>query len=126
MQKQITLFFKHFQKSCFLLGLCYHVLLCFIVLVSCIFSYFFLNYNNPTAFWLRLMGMHNEKIWFLKNVQILSLPSFLNESMIQWSINKYSYSLHSWMNQLFKWIGWINDSMTHSWRQWLVATYCQF
>ncbi len=35
-------------------------LLCFIVLVSCIFFFFLPNQNNLTAVWLRLIGMHNE------------------------------------------------------------------
>ncbi len=37
------------------------MLSCFIVLVSCIISFFLPNQNNPTAVWLRLIGMHNEK-----------------------------------------------------------------
>ncbi len=51
--KQIKLFFLIFKNQVFLL--------CFVVLVSHIFSYFLPNQNNPTEDWLRLIGMHNEK-----------------------------------------------------------------
>ncbi len=57
---------RHFQKSYFLL--CYLV---FIVLVSCVFSYFLTyNKNNPTAVWLRLIGMHNEETAFANKLFI--------------------------------------------------------
>ncbi len=39
-------------------------LLLLILSVSCIFI--LLNQNNPTAVWLGLTEMHNEKKWFLK------------------------------------------------------------
>ncbi len=45
--------------------LCYVV----IVLVSCIFIYIYIlsNQNNPTAVWLGLIGMHNEKNMIFEN-----------------------------------------------------------
>ncbi len=39
----------------------------FIVLVSCFF--FLPTQNNPTAVWLRLTGMHNEKTWIMRTVK---------------------------------------------------------
>ncbi len=35
------------------------------------------NQNNPTPVWLRLIGMHNEKTWFLKLLKI-ELYVFVN------------------------------------------------
>ncbi len=57
-----------FQKSCFLL--CYHVFIVIFCVSSSFFFFFFLpSQNNPTAVWLRLIGMHNEKTWFRRIVK---------------------------------------------------------
>ncbi len=66
-KKKIIQFFSTFSKIVLLFYYYYHVimfLLLLILSVSCIFI--LLNQNNPTAVWLRLTEMHNEKTWFLK------------------------------------------------------------
>ncbi len=41
--------------------------------------------NNPTAYWLRLIGMHNEKTWFLKMVKIWVI------CFCKWTLHIYIY-----------------------------------
>ncbi len=55
-------------------------LLCFVLVVF--FSYFLPNQNNPTAVWLRLIGMHNEKTWLLKIVKNGVLFLQMNSSYV--------------------------------------------
>ncbi len=45
------------------------------------FNNFLPNQNNPTAVWLRLIGMHNEKTWFWKFLKT-ELSVFANELFI--------------------------------------------
>ncbi len=67
LQKQITQLFS-FSKN--------HVFYCYVLIVgvSCIFfKLFLLNQNNPTAVWLRLIRMHNEKHDFCSSEFVLSV-----------------------------------------------------
>ncbi len=41
--------------------------------------------NNPTAYWLRLIGMHNAKTWFLKMVKIWVI------CFCKWTLHIYIY-----------------------------------
>ncbi len=53
------------NRTCFYYVIMF--LLCFILLVSFFESYFLPNQKNPTAVWLRFIGMHKKnKTWFLK------------------------------------------------------------
>ncbi len=74
-KKQITQgFFCFYMLSCFY---------CVLSLVSCFFVVIFLlSQNNPTVVWLRLIGMHNEKAWFLRIVK--------NRVINKWTLHIHS------------------------------------
>ncbi len=62
--------FLTFKKIMFLYYYGIMYLLCLCVLVGCIFCYVLPNQNNTTAVRFRIIGIHNEKKLYFKNVYI--------------------------------------------------------
>ncbi len=103
-KKRFLVYLQKLNKKKLVFLLCYHV---FIVLVSFICKKNLPNQNNPTGVWLRLIGMHNEKTWFLvkyflKNCYIFWQPNSSNDN--QTRIQQFYYI--KTMVYFFAGVGW--------------------